>query len=230
MPESVTDRPTKAHEYVFLLTKGPRYFFDQEAVREGYAPASLERYGYDFKAYGADHPHGRKHGAMRDGGEISPNGAGRNVRSVWEIATQPYPEAHFATFPEALPERCIKAGCPEQVCVTCGKPRERITEKTLVPTQATNNGGKRSDDNGWQGYQDAYPRGRNEVETLGWSDCGHGDWRPGVVLDPFMGSGTVALVARRLGRRSVGVELSESYAELCARRLQQLSLLAEGSG
>jgi DNA modification methylase len=97
-------------------------------------------------------------------GERWPNG-GRNLRSVWEIATQPYPEAHFATYPEALVERCVKAGSP-----------------------------------------------------LG-----------GTILDPFMGSGTTALVARNLGRRSIGIELNETYASLAARRLSQQSLLTEAS-
>jgi DNA modification methylase len=181
MPESVTDRPTKAHEYVFLLTRSPRYFFDQEAVRERYSDAGREWWnepattpenpnrkdGGGVTSRPARGPDGRRvtRVAGADGsiqhrdGERWPNG-GRNVRSVWEIATQPYPEAHFATFPEALPERCIKAGCPDG----------------------------------------------------------------GTVLDPFMGSGTTALVARRLGRKSVGIELNSEYAKLCARRLQQLSL------
>jgi site-specific DNA-methyltransferase (cytosine-N4-specific) len=174
MPESVTDRPTKAHEYVFLLTRSPRYFFDQEAVRERY----LDGPGLTGGAYSppGQSPHGNARGPdgrqntrvlgangsiqHRDG-ERWPNG-GRNVRSVWEIPTQPYAEAHFATFPEALVERCVKAGCPHD----------------------------------------------------------------GTVLDPFIGSGTTALVARRLGRKSVGIELSTEYCALAARRLQQLSLLA----
>jgi DNA modification methylase len=207
MPESVTDRPTKAHEYVFLLTKQPRYFFDQEAVRE---PAEWARWGDQTNGKHEGEPtgagwigakskeqlqggrHARHYSAEnfkttdeRNTRYQGPNPAdgGRNLRSVWSIATQPYAEAHFATFPEALPERCIAAGCPEWVCRTCGKPRE--------------------------------------------SNCGHDDYRPGVVLDPFMGSGTVALVARKLGRQSIGIELNAEYAALCARRLNQLSLLAD---
>jgi len=100
MPESVRDRPTKAHEYVFLLSKGPRYYFGQEAVREDGAgrtdlgkmtnPARLNQ-GGPWTATEKTEP-------------------GRNVRSVWEIATQPCAEAHFATMPPALAERCILAG------------------------------------------------------------------------------------------------------------------------
>ena len=157
MPESVTDRPTKAHEYVFLLSKQPRYYFDQEAVRE---PATY--YGPNG---GPDTMNGTVNARPREmtsRAGVKPDVIpGRNIRSVWDIATQPYAEAHFATFPEELPRRCIKAGCP----------------------------------------------------------------KGGVVLDPFMGSGTTALVARALGRRSIGIELNPDYADLCARRLQQLSLL-----
>ena len=113
MPESVTDRPTKSHEYVFLLAKSERYFFDADAVREPLAPESTARYAYAFG--------GAKSTALVEqnrrgiGQRTRPVGervatAGRNVRTVWTIATEPYPEAHFATFPTALPERCIRAG------------------------------------------------------------------------------------------------------------------------
>lgn len=272
MPESVTDRPTKAHEYVFLLSKQPRYFFDAEAVREPFSGGTHSRgsavarempksaapgsgiknntsmasaiWGQAAKPppqaetldgsngeapRGPDgrrqtHVEGRDGSAQHRDGERWP-GTARNVRSVWEIATQPYPEAHFATFPEALPERCIKAGCPEQVCVVCGKPRERILERVA-------DGSGRRVERGYPGSPQT-SGGASwrpvEYEGLGWSDCGHDTWRTGVVLDPFMGSGTVALVARRLSRRSIGVELNPEYAALCARRVQQLSLLAEGA-
>jgi DNA modification methylase len=266
MPESVTDRPTKAHEYVFLLTRSPRYFFDQEAVREKWEEGwkgrldvgqqSAGRRGFGTGSYSQkarSGPDGRRKTTVKgaDGsiqhrdGERWPNG-GRNIRSVWEIPTQPYPEAHFATFPEALPERCIKAGTSERgCCPVCGAPWERVTESDRrhangdAPSPTWANDGERK--------LTATGR-RNDVSTsvttVGWRpscDCPYaslddsqsfdewGDFRqpiPCTVLDPFMGSGTVALVARRLGRRSIGVELNPEYARLCARRLQQLSLFA----
>jgi len=174
MPESVTDRPTKAHEYVFLLTKSARYFFDQEAVREPNVSAEQAEHNaryakvYDAHTERVQNGQGIQPGNVNNVGIHSRGGAtvGRNVRSVWEIATQPYPEAHFATYPEELVRRCILAGCPEG----------------------------------------------------------------GTVLDPFGGSGTTALVARKHGRRSVLIELSEAYCGLAARRLQQLSLLSEVAG
>jgi DNA modification methylase len=119
MPESVTDRPTKAHEYVFLLAKSARYYYDAEAVSEECGP---------FRTAGANNgidrpktPDPRKkqdalgkqtYTGFNDRYRENPCDA-RNRRTVWTIATQPYPEAHFATYPEALVEPCIKAGCPE---------------------------------------------------------------------------------------------------------------------
>ena len=112
MPESVTDRPTKSHEYVFLLTKSARYFWDADAVREPHADdwhdrastwrngeAKQQSRGESYHPYGEAKPFANP-----------PNPLGRNLRSVWSIATQPYPEAHFATMPEKLVEPCIKAG------------------------------------------------------------------------------------------------------------------------
>jgi len=122
MPESVTDRPTKSHEYLFLLTKSVQYYYDAEAVRE---PAQ------DSKS-------------------------GRNLRSVWTINPKPYAEAHFATFPEKLVEPCVKAGTK------------------------------------------------------------HGD----TVLDPFAGSGTTGLVAGKLGREFVGIELNADYITLAHDRIE----------
>jgi DNA modification methylase len=111
MPESVTDRPTKAHEYIFLLTKSERYFYDAEAIKEPNTEQTITRLATGpVQAFSA----GAKKAIARgdSGGEYVIPG-GRNCRSVWNIATQSYPEAHFATFPEELPERCIKAGSRE---------------------------------------------------------------------------------------------------------------------
>jgi DNA modification methylase len=266
MPESVTDRPTKAHEYVFLLTKSPRYFFDQEAVREKYADPAREWWdepattpgnpnrkdGGGVTSRPARGPDGRKvtrvAGATgsiqhRDG-ERWPNG-GRNIRSVWEIATQPYPDAHFATFPEALPDRCIRAGTSERgCCPVCGAPWEREVERGPQPPEpAHRNPGKRLEPGqagnvgaGNMGFRASRLSGQEMARwraahpdtTTGWRPmcaCNHTPV-PCTVLDPFMGSGTTALVARKLGRRSIGIELNREYARLAARRLQQQSLFA----
>ena len=109
MPESVKDRPTESHEYILMLTKSARYYWDQEAVREPYQPSSLPRMEYPRYADGSKGMTGQYKVVTP---EYNDNN-GRNLRSVWTFPTQPYPEAHFAVFPEKLPEICIKAGSKE---------------------------------------------------------------------------------------------------------------------
>jgi DNA modification methylase len=226
MPESVADRPTKAHEYVFLLTKAPQYFWDAEAVREKDCGRPS---GNDFVR-----EHRLSYGGRGERHQWLPS-AGRNVRSVWTIATQPTSEAHFATFPEALVERCLKAGCANEVCRTCGEPRRPIIETTRTldgaPLQeehrrtfATPDQPFRIGSNGVGHWRYA-----TERRVLGLTDCGHGDYRVGVVLDPFVGSGTTALVARKLGLRGIGVDLNADYLDIAAKRLQQLSLFGSAA-
>lgn len=109
MPESVTDRPTKAHEYLFLLAKSERYYYDAEAISERavYAGGDAGYAGYSARAIAM----GRNPSGNEKPGAAAINGDTRNRRSVWTISTQPYPEAHFATFPEDLVKPCVLAGC-----------------------------------------------------------------------------------------------------------------------
>ena len=214
MPESVTDRPTKSHEYVFLLTKAARYYYDAEAVKEvgegrlDRSPGSNGRIG-------------------KQGWKAEPleEAAGRNLRDVWTIASQPYPEAHFATFPEALVEKPILAGTSEKgCCAECGAPWERVTEKTVnVQSGPRNNGHKGLDASDNRGD---YPRASVSAETTGWrATCTHAAAVvPCTVLDPFLGSGTTLAVARRLGRNGVGIELSHEYVKLAEKRLEAVPL------
>lgn len=189
MPESVRDRCTKAHEYLFLLSKSPRYYFDDEAIKEPLAASSIERLSQATlcQQAGSDRVPGKTNGSMKAvrgkgnrktfrGGGVYTSGqsfdndaascndsAGntlneadvRNKRSVWTIATQPFKEAHFATFPPALVEPCILAGCP-----------------------------------------------------IG-----------GTVLDPFGGAGTTGLVADRMQRNAVLIELNPESVEIARRRI-----------
>lgn len=201
MPESVRDRCTKAHEYIFLLSKSARYFFDADAIKEPIAPSSISRLSQDIESQlGSERVPGKTNGAMKavrfggnkygdsedvlhrtkSGGEWNPlkgrdrslpnnrngitgsldtfEGVNRNKRSVWQVTTQPYREAHFATFPEKLIEPCILAGSKA------------------------------------------------------------GD----LVLDPFTGSGTTAVVSLRFGRDFVGTELNPAYIEIANKRLEPI--------
>jgi DNA modification methylase len=176
MPESCRDRCTTAHEYVFMFSKKSSYYYDADSIREPYHYDGRKVTTVQGREGSIQHRNGERwpgigrasHAARaaatghgHDESEPMEIGVGRNKRSVWEVTTKSYPEAHFATFPEDLIEPMIKAGCP-----------------------------------------------------LG-----------GTVLDMFMGSGTTALVARKLGRKSIGIELNEEYCDLAAKRLSQLSLL-----
>ena len=161
MPESVQDRCTKAHEYIFLLSKSQKYYYDYEAIKETSVDpeGSANRYKTPFFA-GEKHESGGYSvtGATHTKGMKEFDG-NRNKRSVWSVTTKPYEGAHFAVFPQDLIEPCILAGAP-----------------------------------------------------VG-----------GVVLDPFMGSGTTAQVAQHLGRKYLGCELNPAYAKLQNKRLQQPS-------
>ncbi|KKN03345.1 hypothetical protein LCGC14_1108660, partial [marine sediment metagenome] len=130
MPESVTDRPTKAHEYLFLLTKSKKYYYDADAIREPSKDWGLRNRDNEKRYSEGVMPNGQPHAGLRDN-DFSERG--RNKRSVWTMATAPYSGAHFATYPPALVETCIKAGVSEKgVCPECGNPWERTVEKIAM--------------------------------------------------------------------------------------------------
>lgn len=156
MPESVRDRCTKSHEYIFLLSKSERYYFDPQAIRE---PAGTKGNARSFRGGGA-YTGGRSFNnsaevARESHGNVKNDTGTRNKRDVWTVSTTGFRGAHFAVFPEKLIEPCILAGCPEG----------------------------------------------------------------GTVLDPFTGSGTTGVVAKRLGRNFVGCEINPDYAKMAADRI-----------
>jgi len=156
--------------------------------------------------------------AVRDGGH--------NLWNYWLINTTPSPEAHFATFGLDIPMKTILASCPREVCARCGKARVRLVERRGLeehPARANRNARNKADYDGEDYAERDSTLGlvADDV-TVGWSDCGCGaPWIPGLVLDPFAGLATTGLVALRLGRRFVGIELSEKYADMARAKLSR---------
>ena len=226
MPESTKDRPTSAYEMVFLLAKQARYFYDAEAVREPHSMASLARYEYGLKSKAPDDgliSAGSKGGiftSARMGDHVSK--AGANARNVWRIPTQGRPDAHFATFPDELPRRCILAGTSEHgVCGECGAPWARVVEKGETVGEYP-----RNPINPSLGYARKERAGETPTQTRGWQptcDC-DADVVPAIVLDPFVGSGTTVAVAQAIGRRGVGVDLNSEYLKIAANRIGAVPL------
>jgi DNA modification methylase len=227
MPESVTDRPTRSHEYIFLLSKRERYFYDADAIRE--SSVKTGTIGHLKSGNGNRH---QNHQAVAG---VACTLAERNKRDVWTINSEPTPEAHFATFPQKLIEPCILAGTSEKgCCAECGAPRVRVTERETDYTAVAPGSLKAEARQNGNGYYRPNSKetggvgGRTRLETTGWRpSCAHdAPSVPCLVLDPFMGSGTVLKVSERFGRRSVGLELSADYIKIAKRRTSQLGLFA----
>jgi len=226
MPESVTDRCTKAHEYFFLLTKSARYYWDQEAVKET-TERNWATVGGNLKGKGVH----KVCGEMKDVGDRTSEDSeryGRNRRSVWTITTQPSSEPHFAQFPEKLVEPCVLAGTSEKgACPKCGKGWVRVVEKEGMSSrewQALRGTGTKGHDKkmGMQGKSIKGGRPPDPTsKTLGWQPaCSCGEKPvPCVVLDPFCGLGTACIVAKKLGRDYIGIDISEKYCKIAERKL-----------
>ncbi len=286
MPESTTDRPTSAIEYVFLMTKSAKYFYDGEAIR---VPSS-ESYQNDARPQGVLRQKVNKRSKYPDEGQFKKqdqtgnptyagfnerynakmawngtnikghsgllkadgtpmcDGATRNFRNSdpffesWQglysesgnplafiINPQSRPELHFATFPDLLAATCIKAGTSERgCCPKCGAPYQRIVETSGGTTGKSWH--PHADDE-TAGQIGGMPTKGYKRESKGWKPgckCGCEDIAPCVVLDPFMGSGTVAYVARELNRSSIGCELNPEYVKIIRSRLQADSQLDTG--
>ena len=139
---------------------------------------------------------------------------------MWRIPTQPFPEAHFATFPEKLIEPMILSSCPKWICKKCGKARVRIS-KVEYYNQRISEREKYNPKDKKLGTNVTYGRGEVKRQTIGWTDCGcKAGWQTGIVLDPFIGSGTVGVVAKRLMRNYLGIELNPDYIKIAKKRIK----------
>ena len=210
-PESIPDRTTKSHEYVFMLSKSKKYYFDCEAIKEdANAPEATGTYGTKHQhSQNSQYPHSGNHyhGSSK-----------RRKRSVWFLPTKPYKGAHYAVFPPYIPEIAILAGTSDGGCCSeCGKPRRRrvLREKNKERDVEFD----RKQDTDKTGRKDGHvsgPGGKvDSVTSAGWEwqcDCG-GKVKPCVVLDPFVGSGTSLFTAMNYGRNAVGIDLNQDYLE-----------------
>lgn len=221
-------RPTTSHEYLFQLAKSIDYFGDGEPVREA--------------DHGTDNPRHVLHEPEPSGGVLPShkgirraagrNGGGRNPRSFWHLGPEPFPDAHFATYPTALVEPCILSSTPEKSCGECGAPWAPVVEVARGGTIGQ----------GWHDHSEDAKRGRlyggheSAIETqrlrggrggyVRGSITDHrptctcnADPSPALVLDPFAGSGTTGVVATRHGRRFLGIELNPAYCAMARRRI-----------
>ncbi len=255
MPESVTDRCTKAHEYIFLMSKRPNYFFDNDAI--------MEESIWDLDGNGT----GKRKDRQRDGLKSNPKQgkAGirkskkrgeyhgkteimqgrnafkkftslRNRRSVWTITTKGYPEAHFATFPPDLIRPCVLAGTPADVCSECGEPWGKVIERNNPSKDANtgederysgmkNMGGNHQTIDGLHRNDGGVYSSAIVVDYLPTCKC-NARKTSGTVLDPFAGSGTVGEVAEMEGRNSILIELNPEYIDLIKKRTAQMGLFA----
>jgi len=222
MPESVKDRPTRSHEYVFLLAKSKQYYYDQDAIREPLQDRTKRRYQTGWAGNeDRDYPCGpQNHFSKYMGSDAAKCAVGRNKRTVWTVTTKPYREAHFAVFPSALIRPMILAGTSRKgCCPECGKAwvREIERHKAAItrprPFSKPGNEGDRND------VGHIYEE--HTWHTVGWRpqcDCGGGPV-PCTILDPFCGSGTTAEVCIEEGRSFVGIELNPGYLELAKKRV-----------
>jgi SAM-dependent methyltransferase len=228
-------RTTQAHEYIYMLTKGMGYYADGEAVKTAAAAVSIERMNYGFNTN--DRPGKQDVHVDKMGDRWLTNG-GANRRSVWnDISPEPYGGAHFATFPSDLPRICIQASTSERGCCSeCGSQWARVINlgHNIHPGSSHNHIADDIQGN-TQTHHSGIPAGtimsqrfhaKASTQTLGWRPtCNHNAPAiPATVLDPFSGAATTCRAAQKLGRRAVGVDISESYLEQAVRRLSAVTL------
>jgi DNA modification methylase len=238
-------RPTSSYEPVLMLAKTGSYYADGLAVQQPSAAASVSRYAYPLKPTVPAEVFGLEKltGNMAPDGDMRPDDPnGANLRDVWTIPSQPLKAAHYAAFPEALVERCLRAGTSARgYCVHCGLPWARVVDVGETAYQRLGKSGRDVvDDREKTPGCGGNIRTANgtvpsflgaETRTLDWRptcSCPPHEPRAGLVLDPFSGSGRTGLCARRLGMDFVGVELNEDYCRLSKEIMRNDSPLFSG--
>ena len=202
LPESMKDRLTSSWEHVFMFVKEPRYYFNLDAIRIPHK--TPERQRKKTRAVSKV-----RQSANPGGQRLPPNPSeqgsfhplGKNPGDCWQINTRSFPGAHFAVFPEQLCEMPIKAGCPAKVCKQCGIPARKTLHRNVLAVHEQ----RKSTRNG---------------PSFG-CKCKRG-FVPGLVLDPFIGSGTTAVMAKKLGRQFMGFDANPDYVRMAKRRLSNL--------
>lgn len=200
MPTSIPDRLNTTYEVVYLLAKQPRYFFDLDTIRVPHISARTGSSGKSLQAVRKEAWRGPNSdtvtglAALKAGGQVG-HPLGKNPGDVWTITPGGYRGAHHAIFPLALAERMIAAGCPEARCTRCRLPWQRRVIRALGGTAT-------------------------RAALAPACDCSPAS-EPGLVLDPFMGSGTTAVAAERLGRDWLGIELNPDFAAAARQRITE---------
>ena len=220
MPSSIKDRFTVDFEYMFFFSKKKKYYFEQQFDNLKHPEAKGMKFGGDkAKGYGNPIYSGNKYNAN--------NLTGRNKRTVWTIPTKPFSEAHFAVFPEELITTPIKAGCPQEVCKKCGKPKELVKVDTGKRRKVENYTGEATKDYDNAKAQNPSDTKRRILESQRiiyetklekQCDCNAG-FEKGTVLDIFMGAGTTGLVAEKMNRNWVGIDLNKEYCDIAIKRI-----------
>ena len=237
LPESVTDRVRRSHEQWFHLTKQGRYYAAVDEVREGYSPGTAARYLAGYAPDKRNDAGIKNQGPIRhkaDGewapGTVSTNPLGKLPGSVWTIPSEPLavPDHlgidHYAAFPTEWPRRLILGWSPNGICVKCREGRVPVVEKEVGPDEQGRQGvpktGRAVNASPLATFK--YDHGVSLATITGYRcacDVPIAPTTPAIVFDPFVGTGTVPLVARTLGRYGIGVDLSRDYLRLAHWRI-----------
>jgi len=217
MPSSVKDRLNTTTERIFHFVQEKQYYYDLDAIREPHQqPNTLTKTRTSITRQNKPSKRAEKH-------KLQAHPKGKNPGDVIEQTTQPFPEAHFAVYPPDLCEKPIKSSCPPKVCSKCGKPHERGVERSKVERERPNS---ETDRHKAGGGIDAVPNDYAgvSVKHKGWKktcNCPTDKTKPGIVLDPMCGAGSTLIKAEQLGRRYIGIEISDEYAEIARERLEK---------